>query len=63
MIKETHSYRFCSHCGGSGYKVRTFRGEKMKNVCSVCRGSGKEKITHRTEVSLEEALQEVKNDL
>lgn len=58
IVKETVTWRQCPDCTG-GYNIRTFQGERMKVVCHACNGSMKKKITHRTEVSLEEALREL----
>lgn len=52
IVKETVRWRFCSKCQGKG---KTQHG-KFFSVCSRCGGSCKEKITHRTEVSLQEAI-------
>jgi Zn finger protein HypA/HybF involved in hydrogenase expression len=57
VTKETVVYRQCPDCTG-GYNIRQFAGERMKVICTACKGSMKKKITHRTEVSLEEALRE-----
>lgn len=55
VIKETIAYRHCPDCTG-GYNIRTFQGQRMKAICTECKGSMKKKIIHRTEVTLEEAL-------
>ncbi len=58
VTKETVVYRQCPDCKG-GYTTRQFAGEFMKIVCMSCKGSMRKKITHRTEVSLQEALREM----
>jgi len=56
VIKETVSTRFCSRCSGTGRIPEKILGAKIMGTCSLCRGSGKEKITHRTEITLQEAI-------
>ena len=58
VTKETVAYRQCPDCSG-GYNIRRFQGESMKVICNGCNGSGRKKITHRTEVPLEDALREL----
>lgn len=62
VTKETTATRQCPDCGGTGHIRRQFAGAQMKVVCTGCKGSGVKKITHRTEVSLEEALMELGPD-
>jgi len=59
ITKETHGFVECSGCKGVGYKVTQFQGNKFKSTCTRCGGSKLEKITHKTEVTLEEALKEI----
>lgn len=54
--KETFTFRLCSSCSGTCKKKRQFRGETFEDPCPTCKGTGKEKFTHQTEVSLMEAL-------
>lgn len=61
VIKENYTYRFCSSCGGTGFKTSTFRGRQFNEKCVMCGGTGKRKITHRTEIPLTEALEQLKN--
>lgn len=57
--KETVQFRQCSFCSGSGRKKRQFQGRKFDEPCPTCKGTGKEKFIHSTEVSLIEALKEL----
>lgn len=59
ITKETYGFVECSSCKGVGHKVSQFQGNKFKNTCSRCGGSKLEKITHKTEVTLQEALVEM----
>lgn len=59
VIKETATFRFCEQCKGAGKKTHTLRGEKFTNTCAFCKGTGKQKVIHRTEVTLKEALEEL----
>lgn len=56
--KETFVFRQCSSCSGSGRRKRQFQGRKLDEACPTCKGTGKEKHIHSTEVSLMEALRE-----
>lgn len=60
VTKRIFKYRWCSSCNGVGSKSRTFRGSKYVVPCVTCKGTGREKYTHETEVSLIEALKELK---
>lgn len=59
VIKEYYSYCLCSACNGAGKKNRRFQGHSFTATCTRCDGSGREKVTRRTEVPLAEALQEL----
>lgn len=59
VTAETYGYRECSACGGAGNKTRKFQGHTFKEVCLTCGGSRREKVTHRTEVTLQEALEKM----
>ena len=59
VTAETYAWRECSTCKGAGHKSRTFQGHTFKEVCVMCGGSRREKITHRTEVTLQEALEKL----
>lgn len=56
VIQETYTYVFCKSCSGTGEKMRQFRGERYISSCAVCMGTGRQRITRRTEVPLIEAL-------
>ena len=57
IVKETVGVRFCSRCHGTGKVEERVVGRKIMENCPICRGTGKEKITHRTEISLQEAIE------
>lgn len=59
LTQITFSFTWCQSCNGSGIKSRTFRGQKFVNDCSVCKGTGRQKLTNRTEVPLLQALKEL----
>jgi DnaJ-class molecular chaperone len=60
VIAERHEWRQCSSCHGTGKKARKFQGKEFIDPCARCSSTGREKITHRTEVPLEEALKELR---
>jgi DnaJ-class molecular chaperone len=59
ITKETYGFVECSSCKGVGHKVSQFQGNKFKSTCTRCGGNKLEKITHKTEVSLQDALKEI----
>lgn len=61
VVKETTAFVQCPDCTG-GYNVKQFQGVKMKTPCSSCKGSMRKKITHRTEVPLQEAIRAVSHE-
>ena len=57
--KETYTFRVCSSCLGKSKTKRKFQGHTFEEPCRKCKGTGREKLTHQTEVSLMEALKEL----
>jgi len=57
--KKTTAFVQCSDCSGTGKKSRTFQGAKFVDNCFRCKGTGREAITHETDVTLLQALKEL----
>lgn len=62
IVKETTTLAWCTQCQGLGAKKRVFQGRTFSDPCRVCGGTGKQRIIHRTEITLEEALQIIKKN-
>jgi len=59
ITKKHYAYVECSSCRGIGKKTHSFNGNKFIESCIRCKGSGREKLTRRTEVNLIQALKEL----
>lgn len=57
--KETYTFILCSTCQGTNTTTRRFQGHVFTDPCRTCKGTGREKLIHGTEVSLIEALKEL----
>ena len=57
--KETYKFIICSSCQGTNTTTRKFQGHVFTDTCRTCKGTGREKLTYGTEVSLLEALKEL----
>ena len=62
VAKETYVYTCCKNCSGSGKTTHRFQQKLFTNNCFACGGTGLEKITHRTEITLQQALSEINNN-
>lgn len=60
VTKRVSTFKSCKICNGKGWTFRSFRKMKFTEDCPVCSGKGKHIVVVTEEISLLQALNEIK---